>query len=151
MLKFMDVFGRWEAARPDQLEAAKLLGWANGRSAVGPGATTQRARPTCWIAGSARHLADGCRWTDARRSSTCIGRSIRGSPHALGSAEVIHPFHLLRGNGAGSVVLKLRTVSGVETLMPTPPGSELVRAAARLDRLGPARLPGSSPARSIAG
>jgi hypothetical protein len=32
----------------------------------------------------------------------------------LGSAEVVHPFHPLRGQSF--VVLKVRTVSGVETL-----------------------------------
>ena len=45
MPKFMDVFGRWEAAALNRLEVAELLGWANGRSAVGDGARKKWARP----------------------------------------------------------------------------------------------------------
>jgi uncharacterized protein DUF5372 len=75
----------------------------------------------------------------------------------LGSAEVIHPFHPLRGQRF--VVLKVRTVSGVETLslrhvdlgsfaLPRewtdwgPPGSQARSGEQRLliDALGLARL-----------
>src|ERR1700694_1856218 len=57
-----------------------------------------------------------------RRRMARVGRS--ASPHTprtalrsnrpLGSAEVVHPFHPLRGQRF--VVLKVRSVSGVETL-----------------------------------
>ena len=84
MLKFMDVFGCWEAASLTQFEAAELLGWASGASAVGAGAA--KVRPACWIAGSARHRAGGCGWTGARRSSICIGRAIRASPRGISTS-----------------------------------------------------------------
>jgi hypothetical protein len=60
MVKFMDVFGRWDAAELNQLEASALLG-VGGRSAVGAVATKKKARLACWIAGSARLRAKGGR------------------------------------------------------------------------------------------
>src|SRR5260370_3569631 len=75
-------------------------------------------------------LRSGRRRTDRSRSDECSYRRPTAnsgrwaSPHArrtalrsrqpLGSAEVTHPFHPLRGQRF--VVLKLRRVSGVETL-----------------------------------
>jgi hypothetical protein len=52
MLKFMDMFGRWDAATLTQLEATELLGWARLPALV-PAFMKRKARPVCWIAGSA--------------------------------------------------------------------------------------------------
>src|SRR3982074_456043 len=50
----------------------------------------------------------------ARSRSAQPPRTALQSPQALGSADVIHPFHPLCGHRC--VVLKVRRVSGVETL-----------------------------------
>ena len=54
-------------------------------------------------------MAASVRSRSARPDRTALSRN-----RPLGSAEVIHPFHPLRGQRF--VVLKVRTVSGVETL-----------------------------------
>ena len=56
-----------------------------------------------------RLVAPPCPRRSARPDRTALSRN-----RPLGSAEVIHPFHPLRGQRF--VVLKVRTVSGVETL-----------------------------------
>ena len=100
MLKFMDVFGRWEAAELNQLDASELLGvgertfrrWCRRYEEVGE--TGLR------IAGSARRRAGGCRWTGARRSSICIGRAIRASPRGISTSTWFGSIGL-RGATAG--------------------------------------------------
>ena len=42
MLKFMDVFGRWEATELSQLERRSCWGWASGHSAAGAGVMRKR-------------------------------------------------------------------------------------------------------------
>ena len=83
MLRFMDVFGRWEASELSQLEAAELLGMGSGRSVAGAAVTRRRARLGCSIAGLARPRASGFRSIGATRWRRCIARAIRASRHGI--------------------------------------------------------------------
>src|SRR5580765_3180641 len=100
MLKFMDVFGRWEAAELNQVDASELLGvgertfrrWCRRYEEEGEAGLLDRR------IGKAR--AGGCRWTGARRSSSCIGRAIRASPRGI-STNIWCATTGLRGATAG--------------------------------------------------
>ena len=81
-----------------------------------------------------------CRPDHAR--STQSHRTALRSRQPLGSAEVTHPFHPLRGHRF--VVLKVRRISGVETLKPAPFRFGFACHAARMDRLGDTRRSGNA-------
>ena len=73
MLKFMDVFGRWDAAELNQVEAAELLGvgertfrrWCRRYEEEGEAGLLDRR-----IGKASRSV--GCRWTDVRRSESAF-------------------------------------------------------------------------------
>ena len=79
MLKFMDVFGRWEASELSQLEPAELLAWESGHSVAGVAVARKRAKQDCWTVGSARRQASEFRLMAVMRWRRCIGPTIKGS------------------------------------------------------------------------
>ena len=80
MLKFVDVFGRWEASKLRPIGSGRVAGrGGSGRSGVGAAATTREARPTCWTLGLARPRASACRSIDAR-SRASVSDALRWLP-----------------------------------------------------------------------
>jgi hypothetical protein len=83
MPTFMDIFGRWDAAELNQIEAAELLGVGERTFRRWCRRYEEEGEAVCSTAGLVRRRAKGCRWTGARRSSFCIGRDIRASPRGI--------------------------------------------------------------------
>ena len=79
MLRFMDVFSRWEASELSQLEAAELLGMGERTFRRWCRRYEEADDSACWTAGSARCRASAFRRTGARRWRHCIGRGTRAS------------------------------------------------------------------------
>jgi hypothetical protein len=86
MLRFVDMFGRWEASELSQLDAAELFGIGERTSAAGAAAMRRKAKPVCWTAESARCRGSEFRWVPTRKWRRCIGRGIRASRRGISTS-----------------------------------------------------------------